>query len=82
MHLNHGVSSAVQSVGVSGYGKTWLVIGRLYTFVIIGGFLIIPLIVFFLFRTPESTNDTASTQGAAMLSQNGRSLSVKGAQTP
>lgn len=44
MHLNHGVSSAVQSMGVSGYGKFWLWLGRVYTIVIIGGFILIPLI--------------------------------------
>ncbi len=66
MHLNHGVSSAFQSMGASGYGKTWLVIGRVYTFLIIGGFLSIPLWIF-LFRkapAPQAAKAPAQTEVA------------------
>jgi hypothetical protein len=79
MHLNHGVSSAIQSMGVSGYGRTWLIIGRAYTFIIIGGFILIPLYVFFFFKTPAAT--VSSTQGTAIASQD-TTTPAKGAQTP
>jgi succinate dehydrogenase / fumarate reductase cytochrome b subunit len=80
MHLNHGVSSAIQSMGVSGYGRTWLIIGRLYTFIIIGGFIFIPLYVYFFFKTPSQT--VSSTQSAAIARQNPDATPAKGAQTP
>lgn len=80
MHLNHGVSSAIQSMGVSGYGRTWLIIGRLYTFLIIGGFIFIPLYVFFFFETPPQT--ASSTQGTTIASQSATNTPARGAQTP
>jgi hypothetical protein len=78
MHLNHGVSSAIQSMGVSGYGRTWLIIGRLYTFIIIGGFILIPLYVFFFFKTPPQT--ASSTQGTATARQNPDAIAARGAE--
>jgi succinate dehydrogenase / fumarate reductase cytochrome b subunit len=80
MHLNHGVSSAIQSMGVSGYGRTWLIIGRLYTFIVIGGFIFIPIYVFFFFKTPPQA--VSSTQGTAIASQDVRAVPARGAQTP
>jgi succinate dehydrogenase / fumarate reductase cytochrome b subunit len=80
MHLNHGVSSAIQSMGVSGYGRTWLIIGRLYTFLVIGGFILIPLYVFFFFKTPPAA--VSSTQGTALGRQDTSTPSVRGAQRP
>jgi succinate dehydrogenase / fumarate reductase, cytochrome b subunit len=61
MHLNHGVSSAVQSMGVSGYGKFWLWLGRAYTIVIIGGFILIPLVKFFGPEKGPTENSAATT---------------------
>lgn len=48
LHLIHGFSSAFQSMGVSGLGKSLIWVGRIFTVVIIGGFLAIPLWIFFL----------------------------------
>lgn len=73
MHLNHGVSSAFQSMGVGGYGKMWMIVGRAFTFIIIGGFLTIPLWIF-LFHGPvaptaaERTAAESSTRSAAAIS--------------
>lgn len=60
MHLNHGVSSAIQSMGVSGYGKLWLLVGRIFTIVVIGGFIIIPLYIFAFFEQPKLVPKAAS----------------------
>lgn len=48
LHLYHGFSSAFQSMGVTGLGKSLVWAGRIFTFVIIGGFLAIPLWIYFL----------------------------------
>ncbi len=50
LHLNHGFASAFQSVGVGGYTTFWAWVGRVFTAVIIGGFISIPLYVYFFRR--------------------------------
>ena len=65
MHLNHGVSSSFQSVGVGGYGKTWLWVGRIFTAVIIGGFLFIPLWIFLFGKTPAPQTAQAPANALA-----------------
>lgn len=47
LHLNHGFSSAFQSVGIGGYNRIWMWAGRIFTVVIMGGFISIPLWVYF-----------------------------------
>lgn len=49
-HLNHGFASAFQSVGVGGYTNVWMWAGRLFTAVVIGGFISIPLYIYFFRR--------------------------------
>lgn len=71
LHLNHGFSSAFQSMGVSGYGKTWLVVGRVYTFLIIGGFLSIPLWIF-LFRKAPAPQTAKAPASALARTERGR----------
>lgn len=72
MHLNHGVSSAFQSMGVGGYGKLWLVVGRAFTVIIIGGFLTIPLWVLFLHAPVAPTAAESSTRSAAAITSANR----------
>lgn len=50
LHLNHGFTSAFQSMGIAGFGRSLIWAGRIFTVVIIGGFLAIPLWVLFLRR--------------------------------
>jgi succinate dehydrogenase / fumarate reductase cytochrome b subunit len=47
LHLNHGISSAFQSLGASRLSKSLLMVGRLFNFVLISGFISIPLWVLF-----------------------------------
>jgi len=47
LHLNHGFTSAFQSIGAGGLGKKLRLGGRIFTFVLTGGFLLIPLYVMF-----------------------------------
>ena len=49
MHLNHGISSAAQSLGLSNqrYGKTLVLGGRVLAVIIAGGFAVLPLFMFF-----------------------------------
>lgn len=47
LHLNHGFASAFQSMGISGYTKVWAWIGRIFTAVVMGGFIVIPIWVYF-----------------------------------
>lgn len=47
MHLYHGFASAFQSVGIRGYGRGFMWAGYIFTTVIIGGFILIPLWAFF-----------------------------------
>lgn len=49
-HLNHGFASAFQSIGVGGYTNFWLWVGRAFTAVIIGGFISIPIYIYFFRR--------------------------------
>ena len=78
-HLNHGVSSAFQSMGVGGYGKTWLLVGRIYTIVIIGGFLSIPLWIF-LFRPTQQKLSPDSTSRLDSSTRTMQSTRVSGAK--
>ena len=48
LHLIHGFSSAFQSMGVSRLGKSLIWAGRIFTVGVIGGFLAIPLWIYFL----------------------------------
>jgi succinate dehydrogenase / fumarate reductase cytochrome b subunit len=77
MHLNHGVSSAFQSMGVGGYGKLWFILGRAFTIIIIGGFIIIPLWVLFVHPPVEPT----AAQKAQQAQTSTRSSSTATAQT-
>ncbi len=47
MHLYHGFASAFQSVGIRGYGRGFMWAGYIFTTVIIGGFILIPVLLFF-----------------------------------
>ena len=47
LHLNHGFGSAFQSIGISGYTKVWAWVGRIFTAVVMGGFIVIPIWVYF-----------------------------------
>lgn len=49
MHLNHGISSAAQSLGLSNqrYGKNLVLGGRVLAVLIAGGFAVLPLFMFF-----------------------------------
>lgn len=47
LHLNHGFASAFQSMGIAGYNRVWPWIGRLFTAVVMGGFIVIPIWVYF-----------------------------------
>jgi len=47
LHLNHGFSSAFQSIGAGGLGKKLRLGGRIFTFLLTGGFLLIPIYVMF-----------------------------------
>jgi succinate dehydrogenase / fumarate reductase cytochrome b subunit len=49
MHLNHGISSAAQSLGLSNqrYGKNLVLGGRVLAVIIAGGFAVLPLFMFF-----------------------------------
>ncbi|BCS33832.1 hypothetical protein TBR22_A30600 [Luteitalea sp. TBR-22] len=49
MHLNHGISSAAQSLGLSNqrWGRSLVVAGRVLAVVIAGGFAVLPLFMFF-----------------------------------
>lgn len=49
-HLNHGFASAFQSVGIGGYTNVWMWAGRLFTAIVIGGFISIPLYIYFFRR--------------------------------
>lgn len=66
MHLNHGVSSSFQSMGVGGYGKMWMIVGRAFTFIIIGGFLTVPLWIFFFHGPVQPTAAESSTRSATI----------------
>lgn len=50
LHLNHGFTSSFQSMGIAGFGRSLIWAGRIFTAVIIGGFIAIPLWVYFLRR--------------------------------
>ncbi len=50
LHLNHGFASAFQSIGVAGYSKVWPWVGRVFTAVVMGGFIVIPIWVYFFRR--------------------------------
>lgn len=47
MHLYHGFASAFQSVGIRGYGRAFMWAGYIFTTVIIGGFILIPVLLYF-----------------------------------
>lgn len=47
LHLNHGFASAFQSLGIGGYTKVWAWVGRIFTAVVMGGFIVIPIWVYF-----------------------------------
>jgi succinate dehydrogenase / fumarate reductase cytochrome b subunit len=47
LHLNHGFSSAFQSIGASRLSSSLRVAGQVFTFVIVAGFISIPLWVLF-----------------------------------
>jgi succinate dehydrogenase / fumarate reductase cytochrome b subunit len=47
LHLNHGVSSAFQSIGASRLSSSLLMASRVFTVILIGGFISIPLWVLF-----------------------------------
>lgn len=51
MHLNHGISSATQSLGLANrrLGDTWVAIGRVLAVAIAGGFAVLPLYIFFAY---------------------------------
>jgi succinate dehydrogenase / fumarate reductase, cytochrome b subunit len=49
MHLNHGISSAAQSLGLSNqrFAKSLVLGGRVLAVLIAGGFAILPLFMYF-----------------------------------
>jgi succinate dehydrogenase / fumarate reductase cytochrome b subunit len=48
LHLNHGISSSLQSVGASRLSKKMLIGGRIFTILLTGGFIASPLWIFFV----------------------------------
>jgi succinate dehydrogenase / fumarate reductase cytochrome b subunit len=52
MHLNHGISSAAQSLGLSNerIGRSLVLAGRVLAVVIAGGFALLPLYMYVAHR--------------------------------
>lgn len=55
MHLNHGISSAAQSLGLSNqrYGSTLVLGGRVLAVLIAGGFAVLPLFMYFAHQVAQ-----------------------------
>lgn len=51
MHLNHGISSATQSLGLANRrtGRGFVLLGRVLAVLIAGGFAVLPLYIFFAY---------------------------------
>lgn len=48
LHLNHGIASSLQSMGASKLSKRMLIGGRIFTIILTGGFISIPLWIYFV----------------------------------
>ncbi len=55
MHLNHGISSAAQSLGLSNqrYGRGLVLGGRVLAVLIAGGFAVLPLFMYFAHQVAQ-----------------------------